>query len=92
MPDGLESWFKARARETGQSVNALMVAALEEFRNRQDGATAPAPAKAAGATTRTQARQPARKTPAAPGPALGPCKHTRALKGWCNECKTGGHF
>jgi len=24
-------------------------------------------------------------------PAKGSCKHERALKGWCNDCKTGGH-
>jgi hypothetical protein len=27
-----------------------------------------------------------------PQPSGKPCKHPRALRGWCNDCKTGGHY
>ena len=41
MPDGLEAWYRERAAEEGQPVNSLLVAALEEYRARHDGATTP---------------------------------------------------
>jgi hypothetical protein len=50
MPAGLRSWYREHAAATGQKLNALLVAALEEYRARHDGATA-APAPAASGTT-----------------------------------------
>lgn len=40
MPDGLLAWYQQRAEETGQPVNALLVAALEDYRQRHEGETA----------------------------------------------------
>ena len=98
MPDGLLAWYEDRAADTGQPVNALIVAALEDNRQRQDGATAPEPARAAGATTRPARAKPAR-TVAAPATELprkppsaerGDCPHPKAriTKGLCNACGT----
>lgn len=32
-----------------------------------------------------------RKPPRAAPSENGPCKHAHAIKGWCRECRTGGH-
>jgi hypothetical protein len=37
MPDGLLAWYRDYAEKTGRPVNAVMVKALEEFRERADG-------------------------------------------------------
>jgi hypothetical protein len=45
MPDGLLGWYETYAAAQDSSVNSALVAALEEFRSRHDGATtAPVPA------------------------------------------------
>jgi hypothetical protein len=36
MPDGLLAWYQQFAEKNGQAVNAVMVRALEEFRQRND--------------------------------------------------------
>lgn len=36
MPGGLQAWYEAYADEHDLSVNAALVAALEEFRQRHD--------------------------------------------------------
>jgi hypothetical protein len=41
MPDGLLAWYKQHAEETGRSVNALLVAAVEQYRTANSGATTP---------------------------------------------------
>lgn len=38
MPDGLLAWYKQEAPARGVSVNALIVAALEQFRKGHDDA------------------------------------------------------
>jgi hypothetical protein len=42
MPEGLEDWLKQHAQETGRTLNAAIVSALEDYRARQGG-SAPAP-------------------------------------------------
>lgn len=37
MPDGLLAWYEKRAEATGTSVNAALVAALEDYRKRHEG-------------------------------------------------------
>jgi hypothetical protein len=82
MPGGLLAWYKAEAERRGQTVNALIVAALEEFRQEaESGATARAGAPEPGATTE-RARKPAAKEPAQPK-----CAHRFVVKGWCKECR-----
>jgi len=56
MPDGLEAWYRERAAKEGQPVNSLLVAALEEYRARHDGATAPQADRQELGTVRTPAR------------------------------------
>jgi len=42
MPDGLDAWYRQRADAEGRTMNALLVAALEEYRDRHpDAATEP---------------------------------------------------
>lgn len=36
MPDGLLAWYEEHARNTGRAVNAVLVAALEEYRRASD--------------------------------------------------------
>lgn len=38
MPDGLEAWYRQHATETGRTLNAALVAALEDYRNRHEAA------------------------------------------------------
>jgi hypothetical protein len=47
MPDGLLAWYEQHAKDTGQFVNAVLVAALEDYRQRHGGGTTAvvAPAK-----------------------------------------------
>ena len=58
MPDGLEAWYGEYAAKTGKAVNAVLVAALEEFRSRHDGATAPPAPAPRGTTASRKPRQP----------------------------------
>jgi hypothetical protein len=44
LPGGLEAWYQQRATETGQPLNALLVAVLEDYRQRHDGGDTEAPA------------------------------------------------
>ena len=37
MPGGLLAWYEDFAAKAGKPVNAVLVAALEEFRERADG-------------------------------------------------------
>ena len=64
MPDGLREWYEDFAAKTGKAVNAVLVAALEEFRSRHDGATAP-PAPAPRGTTASRKPRPPKAAPAA---------------------------
>jgi hypothetical protein len=41
MPDGLLAWYEEHAKATGRTVNASLVAALEEYRQRNSGSTTP---------------------------------------------------
>lgn len=43
MPDGLLAWYEQHAQATGLSVNAALVAALEEHRVRHGGPAADGP-------------------------------------------------
>ena len=45
-------------------------------------------ARAASAVPEPVFREPS----ASREPDRKPCKHEHVVKGWCNECKTGGHF
>jgi len=38
LPDGLEAWLRAYANSTGQSVNAVIVEAIEAYRQAVDPA------------------------------------------------------
>lgn len=58
MPDGLKAWYREQATAEGQPLNALLVAALEEFRARHDGATTPPAPATRGATAPRKPRQP----------------------------------
>ena len=60
MPGGLLAWYEDFAGASAEAVNAVLVRALEEFRARNGGATAPAEGATTepnGATTRKPPRQ-----------------------------------
>ena len=48
-------------------------------------------ATASNAQRAVKPKAPATETPRKPRAASGGCKHEHVLKGWCRECKTGGH-
>jgi hypothetical protein len=56
MPGGLLAWYEAEAKRTGQTVNGLLVAALEENRRRAEGGatTPPATRPRSGSTTKAK--------------------------------------
>lgn len=76
MPGGLLAWYEAEAKRTSQTVNGLLVAALEEHRQREGGgSTTPVtkkPARGSGSTTEGARR----------------CTHPgkRVIGGYCPQC------
>lgn len=72
MPGGLLPWYEEFAAKTGQSVNAALVAALEEFRTRR---TVPAPV--------VPGPEP---EPAAPVASSPDCTHRVSAGAFCKRC------
>jgi hypothetical protein len=70
------AWLEAAAR--GRLAGAAPVTEKRAAPVRQPSRVVPAPKF---------------REPAAPREAdRKPCRHEHVVKGWCNECKTGGHF
>jgi hypothetical protein len=94
MPGGLLPWYEDYATANSLAVNAVLVLALEEFRQRHAGATAPEPAKPAGATTRPARTKPARPVAApasesprkSPSAERGACPHRLPPGAFCKRC------
>ena len=92
-PEGDRSWLQAYAEATGMAVNAVLVAALGEYRARHGGSTpvvSPPPSGATtqpGGTTTTKPPQPQHKRQSR---HTEPCPHPRArvIKGLCGNCGT----
>jgi plasmid stability protein len=84
LPEEMQDRLTERAAAESRAVNAVAVDAIGQY---LDG-----PAEAV----------PAQEPPAAPPPAAeralasgvadpATCKHKHAIKGFCRECRTGGH-
>jgi hypothetical protein len=76
MPDGLLAWYEQHAKAAGGSVNASLVAALEEYRAWRDS----------GSTTSAPKRP--RRTDSAPAATFRPpAPRSHALNCKCGICK-----
>lgn len=103
MPDGLEAWYRQHAGETGQSLNAAIVTALEDYRRHHGfgtmtaaGTAMPAggpalswPGTASAAVTGEEVMRD-RPFALVPGPPPAECAHAglRMTKGVCPDCNT----
>lgn len=85
MPDGLEAWYVEQAAVQGEAVNGLIVAALEEYRERCGGATTTSAHAGSGSTAPAP---PATFKPAATGRTQCPHPPARVHKGLCGACGT----
>lgn len=72
FPEALSAWLREHSEATGLPVRQIVLRAVTEYRERQDGATTDAQAQPRGATTRKLAAK---------------CAHRFVLKGWCKECR-----
>ncbi len=87
MPDGLLAWYEQHAGDTSRTVNAVLVGALEDYRQRHEGGSTTAIPAPEAVAPRRQARKV--QTATAPEPAESKnCKHPKVrVKGVCPDCQ-----
>lgn len=97
VDDLLWSAAMAKTRTEGTTITAVLTRALMDYTGASEVAgimILPDPRMPEGlaAVTSGSGRPVFMKLPDPRPPADGACKHERAVKGWCRECQTGGHW
>jgi hypothetical protein len=82
----LTDQLAARVAASRLPLGALITLGLDYLDMEQDAPDARGPESHAEPTGAPPTGSPA------PKPARQACAHRRAVKGWCGECRTGGHL
>ena len=80
------------ALQHGESRSSWIVEAIRMRLGEVAGEVVRRPAERARASSLPPGRAPVAESSSRPRAEPGKCRHPRALRGWCNDCKTGGHY